>query len=314
MIYTLRNDYINVEILDIGCTILSLEYLKDEEWIQTTIRYEDDSLYHKNNPYFLNCITGPHAGRIKDGKFTYDNGIEVKLDTNDGNNHLHGGKDGYHKLVFELVKYDNPKLVLRALDDRGSIILVSFQLSGKKLSIDYDVEVNHKGVYNLTHHTYFNLGNEPTVLDHELQISATKYATLDYCDVPNKLVDVEGPFDIRKKSKIRDKLNDKHPQLQQTEGIDHPFFVDEWPIVLESSESGIGLEVTSNRPYVIIYTGNKFDDSVRLHQHGPAVKYGAIAIEPQYLPNDINLGLGESQVYHKGEKYRQHINYKFYNI
>src|SRR5215213_642641 len=70
--------------------------------------------YLKDHPFF-GAIAGRVANRIAKGKFTL-NGKEYTLATNNGPNHLHGGKSGFDKKVWRASieeDEDGPKLSLR---------------------------------------------------------------------------------------------------------------------------------------------------------------------------------------------------------
>src|SRR5690625_3057540 len=58
--------------------------------------YED----YENNSNFFGAITGRVAGRIQGASFTID-GKKYSLEANDGANHLHGGSNGFHQVVWD---------------------------------------------------------------------------------------------------------------------------------------------------------------------------------------------------------------------
>ncbi len=315
MIYTIENEKLRVEILYLGASILSMQYFDGIKWIETTLQYEDLKDYENNNTYYLNSVIGPHSGRIKNGRY-YDGDELVELEVNDGKNHLHGGATGFHTLKFDgVVSDDKTTLTLRAFDDVNKCdITLTYSLNREQLDISYHVKVFKDQVMNMTQHTYFNLSGEDTIEDHRISVPAEKVCFLDESGAPERLVDVSDSFDLRSAVQVGEKMAMTHPQFEISGNIDHPFLVNDGLIKLESDKSGIGVAIGSDRPYAVVYTGNYFLQEREFKGLGYSKVHQAVAIEPQYLPNDINLGLGENQLIRKNEDYNQQISYKFYTI
>lgn len=315
MIYTIENENLQVEILDQGASIISMKYFNGTQWLETTLQYENHDDYELNNKYYLNSVIGPHSGRIKNGQY-YENNKLVQLEVNDGDNHLHGGKNGFHSIKFDgEVSSNKNSLILRAKDEINQCdIKLIYTIEGSSLNIYYDVTVFKTQVMNMTQHTYFNLSGEPTIETHRISVPADKVCYLDESGAPKGLVDVNENFDLRSSVQLGEKMSNHHEQFDISGNIDHPFLVNDGTIRLESDKTKVGVAVSSNRPYAVIYTGNYFLQENVFKGLGKSILHQAIAIEPQYLPNDINLKLGKEQLVRENENYFQEITYKFYTI
>lgn len=315
MIYKIFRDNLKVEILDIGATILSMQFFNGAEWLETTLQYENIEDYSNNNKYYLNSVIGPHSGRIKDGKYRNETEL-IQLEVNDGTNHLHGGSKGFHTLKFVgKVSDSSDELILNSIDEKNKCNLcIRFRILDSKLLIDYTVEVLETQVMNMTHHTYFNLSGEDTIENHRLKVPADKVCFLDQSGAPERLVEVDEAFDFRSSVQLKEKMSMNHDQFGITDNIDHPFKVGEGVIRLESDKSNIGVAVSSDRPFAVVYTGNYFLQENDFKGLGSSKRHQAIAIEPQYLPNDINIQIDSNQLVRENMYYFQQISYEFYTI
>ena len=99
--YTLTNNSgASVKIIDLGATIVSINVPnKNGELADVVCGYDNVEAYLTNGGY-QGAIIGRYGNRINASKFTLD-GKEYNLYNNEGNNHLHGGKEGFDKKLWD---------------------------------------------------------------------------------------------------------------------------------------------------------------------------------------------------------------------
>ena len=118
-IYSLANDAgMRVSILTFGGIVATLE-VPDRQGRSANVVLGLDSLagYAHRSPHF-GPITGRYATRIARGRFTID-GVEYRLDTNNGPNALHGGRKGFDKVVWQATEGPGESVTLRYLSRDG---------------------------------------------------------------------------------------------------------------------------------------------------------------------------------------------------
>ncbi len=102
MKYTLiKNQSFQVDLLSYGATLQAIRtYDKFNKTVNVVLGFDTIQEYsdQKLNPYFGGII-GRVANRISNGEFTL-NGKTYRLDKNNGNNTLHGGKSGFNWVFF----------------------------------------------------------------------------------------------------------------------------------------------------------------------------------------------------------------------
>src|SRR4029434_3734250 len=104
---TLRNQSgIEIRVVSYGGTILSLKS-PDRTGAQDDIvlGFDEVPTYFDKSPYF-GCLIGRYCNRIAKGKFTLD-GQTYTLATNNGPNHLHGGKKGWDQMNWKAESFQN---------------------------------------------------------------------------------------------------------------------------------------------------------------------------------------------------------------
>lgn len=314
-IYQIENENLRLSAINTGATIVGIEYKRDGKWIETVLTYEDLEQYNKNNKYYLNSVIGPHAGRIKNGSYVL-NKETIQLETNDGNHHLHGGSNGFHTLNFSCIEKKD-SLVFNVFDSHfKNKVEVTYALENRSVLISYSVIPEHDQVINMTQHMYFNLSNEKTIENHQIFSDAEYFSKLDDEGVPSKRIDsVTGtPFDFRDKSFLKDLLRKKYEDFSITKNIDHPIKTKNKFICLESKVSKIGVKARSDAEYMIVYTANYFDNTIKLKNREESDVFSGITIEPQDLPNDVNLKSSRSQIYGPDKPFKRKMRFEYYDL
>lgn len=97
-IITLANQYLEVQILDYGATLISMKRLGANNIV---VAYENIDDYFGENSAFLGATVGPIAGRTALGKLNIHGKI-YQLSQNNGVNHLHGGSTTTAKHRFSV--------------------------------------------------------------------------------------------------------------------------------------------------------------------------------------------------------------------
>ena len=288
---SIKNEFIELEILRRGVTFKTFKLLKDNINIITAYENLED---YKNNEVYLGACIGPLAGRTAIGMYDLD------LDQNDGIYHLHGGKNGISNQIFDVEEVDDGAIF--TLNSDGIDYTITVSLMEHTMKIDFLVIPENERPINMTNHMYFNLMGSNHIKDHRLKVEASEIS-LHNKDMFNDgtIIDVEDTvFDLQTLQSMTEVLKGTHPQFTMTRHIDHSFLGQD--LVLEAGEKR--LEVHGTMPAMHIYLANFFDESFK-DEHGRlAGNNASIAIEPQYIPNDSKM-----PVYSKENPYEESITY-----
>ena len=312
------------EISNYGAKILRLE-VPDErgEIADVVLGFNTMEEWQSKEPYF-NAIIGRVANRIKDGCFTLD-GRLYRLPVYDGVNALHGGEQGFHARVWNVVRHDAHTLVLHycAADGEegypGQLdVLVTYHVERTSLSIHYHAETDAPTLVNLTNHAYFNLNGEgsPTVRDHVLQVLADTYTPFDATACPTgEIASVAGsPMDFREPIRVGERIDD--PFFALGNGIDNNWVLrksgqaGEPELAAVLSSFGRTMEVLTTAPAMQVYTGN-YVEANRGKRGAMYGRQNAICLEAQNIPDAVNHPHFPSPVLRPGEVYEQTTIYRF---
>lgn len=325
--YTLTNGRgLTVKIINYGAIITSVE-MPDRNGKPGEITLGFDSLepYLARHPYF-GAICGRVANRIAKGRFTID-GMEYKLATNNGANHLHGGNKGFDMAVWtaEPLKSDvGLKLSHVSPDgDEGypgnlSLTVVYRVSDDNELKIDYTATSDKSTPINVTNHTYWNLadGGKSDVLGHVLQLNADRYLAVDADLIPTgDLKSVRGtPMDFTKPTPIGLRMQQVPGEPN---GYDHCYVINQdspgkltLAARVKEPTSGRVMEIHTTEPAIQLYTANFLDGSIK--SRGAVYKQQhAFCLEAEHYPDSINQPNFPSTLLKPGQTYRQTTVHKF---
>lgn len=284
--------------------------------------------YEQKNPYF-GALIGRYGNRIANGQFRLDN-QQVTLERNDGDNHLHGGKQGFDKKNWQMQPFSTEHsvgvtLTLRSPDgDQGYPgnldVQVVYELTKNNLlDIRFEARTDQPTVVNLTQHSYFNLAGQGDILGHELTIPAKQITPVRAGLIPTgELQDVGGTtFDFRTAKPIGQDIAQQDAQLALGFGYDHNYVLkdaaDDQLVLagrVREPNSGRVLEVWTDEPAVQFYSGNFLDGSLSGKGRVFAHRSG-FCLEPQHNPDSPNQPAFASTRLNPGELYQSRIQYRF---
>lgn len=275
ILYTMRNERgSEVQLCNIGASIVGVKFADRNGNIDDVALGYKDPLSYIGDGAASGKSVGRVAGRIARGQMTIE-GVEYRLEVNNGPNHLHGGSKGFanrywegrvetNRVVFSYVAEDMEQgypgeLVVEAIYDFDD---------EDNLEITYLAKSSKTTVCNLTNHLYWNLhgeGSGKTILDHELKLNCSEVLEMDTVQIPTgKLIQVKGTaLDFTEGRVFGDEIDSEFNNIRNFRGYDHCFKVDGWQknILGEVGElrceaTGRKVTVLSSQPAAVLYTGN----------------------------------------------------------
>lgn len=329
-LYVLTNDNgMEVTITNYGGRIVSVMVPdKDGNFKDVVLGFDNIEDYTAVDNNFGATI-GRYGNRIANGKINIS-GVEYQLPQNNFGHTLHGGPEGYHNKVFNVLHSDNKSLVLTYLSEDGEegfpgnlAVKVTMTLTDDNaVDIQYEAVTDKETVVNLTNHSYFNLSGDAnnSILNDVLMINADSFTPVDDTFMTTgEIATVEGtPMDFRTPTPIGERIDDyEYEQLKFGDGYDHNWVlntagdVSKLAATVYSPESGIQLEVYTDEPGVQVYTGN-FLTGADTGKYGAVYgKRNAICLETQKYPDTPNKPDWPSAFLAPGDTYTSRCIYKF---
>ncbi|MCM1306457.1 MAG: galactose mutarotase [Bacteroides sp.] len=323
--YLLENEGgMRAQIITFGARIQKL-FVPDREgrFIDVVAGFDNPEEYRDDRGTYFGAIIGRVANRIGGAEFSLG-GKTYTLFKNDGNNHLHGGKEGFDKKLWnaEILSDGSLKLSYFSKDGEEGYpanlkISVIYTLSDDNaLGIEYEAESDGDTVCSFTNHAYFNLdGKFESALNHEIFISADAITSVDKELIPDgEIVKVQNtPFDFNTPKTLgRDIKVDDELLINARGGYDINYILnndgERAVATAYSKDSGIKMSVYTDRPCMQFYSGN-FLDGFKGKTDYPY--QSAFCMETQGYPNACNVPSFDGITLKAGKKYRSFTKYRF---
>jgi len=321
----------SVKVMTLGATLVSINVPDaNGAFADVICGYDDVNSYLVNSGY-QGAIIGRFGNRIKNSSFILD-GKEYKLFNNEGDNHLHGGKEGFDKKLWEAkaweigstmfleMSYLSPDMEEGYPGNLFVKVLYSFDQSNT-LTINYKATTDKKTVLNLTNHAYFNMGGfcSCNIGTHKLWLDADKISEIDENLIPTgKELSVENtPFDFRKEKLIGKDIDAENAILAFGKGYDHNYILNnngeiKHIATLSDPVSNRSMKVYTNQPCIQIYTANCINEEESpFKNRAQQKKRCAVCMETQHAPNSPNISDFPSCELNPGELYDYTTVFKF---
>jgi aldose 1-epimerase len=327
-LYTLSNKSgMQVVISDFGGTVVSIKVPDRNGKIGDVVLGYDTLAGYQEGTASFGATVGRYANRIGGAKFSLG-GKEYTLEKNNGENHLHGG---FNKVLWDAEPASGkagPALKVHYVSKDGeenfpgnlSVTVVFTLTDANELKIEYAATTDKKTVLNLTNHSYFNLAESGTILNHQLALKASRFTPVDAGMIPTgELRPVAGtPFDFGKATAIGARIEQDDEQLKLGSGYDHNWVLDAGmkPVpslaaILYEPTTGRVVEAWTTEPGIQVYTGNFLDGTPGGKGGKTYERRSAVCLETQHFPDSPNHPDFPTTTLVPGKEFHSTTIYKF---
>ena len=324
--FTLYNTHgMSARVIEYGATLTEL-HVPDRagETANVTLGFDNLKQYLGRHPAFGATI-GRFANRIAGARFPLE-GKTISVTRNAGKNHIHGGRQGFGKVVWrgEVVSRNAIVLTYTAADGEEGFpgeltVNVRFTLTdANELRIDYTAHTTKPTVINLTNHGYYNLTGNGDILDHELRLFAARYTVPGPGLIPTgEIASVRGTgLDFTRPQKIGARIKEFY---DETGGYDHNYVID-GPVGklrpaarIRDPRSGRVMEVLTTEPGVQLYTLNGAKTDLTGTGGVHYGRHAGFALETQHYPDSPNHPEFPSTILRPGEPFKSMTVLRFRN-
>lgn len=329
-LYTLTNSRgLTAKICAYGALLAELHVPdRNGKMGDVVLGFDDLAGFATRNKSYFGVTVGRVTNRIANARFTLE-GKTYTLAANDGPHCLHGGLLGFGRVLWKsepLDSADGPAVKLSYLSRDGedgfpgnlSATVIYTLTQHDELKIEYAATTDATTIVNLTNHTYFNLGCNGGILDHEMTILADRYTPVDTTLIPTgELAPVAGtPLDFRAPHAIGERIREIKAKPV---GYDHNYVLNSGgkaPALaarVRDPHSGRVMELSTTEPGVQFYTGNFLDGSVAGKGGVAYQQWDGFCLETQHFPDAINQPAFTPIILKPGQRYSQITSHRFFS-
>jgi len=261
-IWLRRAGGLEAAVIPYGATLVRLRAPDRSGRLGDVVLGHADPKDYRGAPSHLGSTVGRYANRIGGARFALD-GHEHRLEANDGSNHIHGGSTGLSRVVWQA-------------DAGASEVRLRYSSP--------DGEEGYPG--NLED------GGASPILEHELEIAASRYTPVDAHGLPTGACDpVAGSaLDFRTPHRIGDRIE---ALVAARGGYDHNYALDRADrgavaARVRAPSSGRVLEVRTSLPGLQLYTANSLDGRFVCAGGVRPGRWSALCLEAQQFPDAPN--------------------------
>ena len=325
-LYTIKSKDCSATITNYGARWVGMVVPGKEGLTDVVTGFDTYEGYLHSTEAYYGATVGRYANRIARGKFDLD-GKSYELAINNSPNNLHGGINGFHMAMWEVVDTRDNYIELAYLSpdmDEGFpgnlAVNVAYHLCGGEMEIRFSAVTDRPTVINLTNHAYFNLNGqgEGDIHEHILRINAEYFTPVDNTSIPTgEAAEVKNtPFDFRVAKTIGRDINHENEQLKIGSGYDHNFILNRGDDINFAAEatgdkSGICMQVYTTEPGLQLYTGNFMAGENILKGGYRDQRRYAFCLETQHYPDSPNKPDFPSTILRPGETYETVSVFRF---
>lgn len=325
LIYYIITNHQNVSVtfVNYGARLLSFQVpVKGERKRRNIVRSGYTLEEFKKNSRYFGATIGRVAGRIQNGQ-AFIGDQSYFFTQNEKNHTLHGGENGFESQYFQSDVLKEKEYIILSFYYKskdlengfpGNLLFqVDYTFTEEnELKMVYRGKTDKETLFNPTNHSYFNLGLEKTIDTHFLLVNSDYYLPLKKDHIPTGEIKAlsHTPFDFTKKRVIGELLNSNDEQITMRNGVDHPFILNEKnpSLQLSAPDEKIILNITTTRNAMVLFSSN-FSAPFEL-KHRLFYPHGALAIEPQELPDNCHHKQFDSSILKPNEIYEEETIYE----
>ncbi|MGJ8693786.1 MAG: aldose epimerase family protein [Thalassotalea sp.] len=313
-VITLNNDSgMEVDILNLGARVSSIKFPVNGKLKEMTATYQAVEDF-KTDQFYIGATAGRYANRIAKGQFSL--GDETfQLTTNNGENCLHGGVEGFSHRYWQVEAQNKQSVVLVLISPDGDqgfpgemTTKVKYTLTAdNSLDIEFSATSTKDTTVNLCNHCYFNLG-EPDINTLSLMIKSEHILPVNENSIPTGELRAitNTDFDFSEAVALSKRLpNISDKMLSVATGFDHCYTIngDISEVVAELSSKQVSMTIKTDQPGLQFYTA--------AYLSGAFKPFEALCLEAQNYPDAINQPKFPSALLKAGDSYHKMVSYIF---